>query len=113
MAVDLEAVKLYCRIDGDGEDDLLLILMDAAAEYLEGAGVPAPEKPDPLYDLAVKALVLDYYDHRGRTGDGVRSGGDRHPVPHPGAGQRHCAAETAGGGCTDPGGGRRWHTGSI
>ena len=67
MAVDLEAVKIYCRIDGDGEDDLLLSLMDAAAEYLEGAGVAAPEEPDPLYDLAVKALVLDYYDHRGRT----------------------------------------------
>ena len=40
MAVDLEAVKIYCRIDGDGEDDLLLSLMDAAAEYLEGAGGP-------------------------------------------------------------------------
>ena len=44
MAVDLEAVKIYCRIDGDGEDDLLLSLMDAAAEYLEGAGVAAPEE---------------------------------------------------------------------
>ena len=32
MAVDLEAVKLYCRIDGDDEDALLLTLMDAAAE---------------------------------------------------------------------------------
>lgn len=73
MAVDLEAVKLYCRIDGDGEDDLLLALMDAAAEYLEGAGVAAPENPDPLYDLAVKALVLGYYDHRGRTETGTQS----------------------------------------
>lgn len=73
MAVDLEAVKLYCRIDGNEEDALLLTLMDAAAEYLEGAGVAAPEKPDPLYDLAVKALVLDYYDHRGRTETGTQS----------------------------------------
>lgn len=73
MAVDLEAVKLYCRIDGNEEDDLLLTLMDAAAEYLEGAGVAAPEEPDPLYDLAVKALVLDYYDHRGRTETGTQS----------------------------------------
>ncbi len=45
--------------------------MDAAAR-VPGGGA-APEEPDPLYDLAVKALVLDYYDHRGRTETGTQS----------------------------------------
>lgn len=67
MDIDLTAVKSYCRIDGSEEDALLLELIAAAREYLDGAGVPDPEADNPLYSLAVKALVLAYYDHRGTT----------------------------------------------
>lgn len=73
MVVDLEAVKGYCRIDGDEEDELLLSLIEAAKDYLEGAGVPDPEEDSALYSLAVKALTLHYYDHRGMTEVGSTS----------------------------------------
>lgn len=67
MDIDLAAVKSYCRIDGDTEDELLLTLMEAAKDYLDGAGVPEPEADTPMYALAVKAMVLELYDHRGQT----------------------------------------------
>ena len=67
MTIDLAAVKSYCRIDWDSEDDLLTAFVAVAKEYLDGAGVPEPEADDPMYALAVKAMVLDLYDHRGQT----------------------------------------------
>ena len=67
MDIDLAAVKSYCRIDGDTEDELLLTFMEAAKDYLDGAGVPEPEADNPMYALAVKAMVLELYDHRGQT----------------------------------------------
>ena len=67
MTIDLAAVKSYCRIDWDSEDDLLTAFVAVAKEYLDGAGVPEPEADDPMYTLAVKAIVLDLYDHRGQT----------------------------------------------
>ena len=67
MTIDLASVKSYCRIDGDTEDELLLALMEAAKDYLDGAGVPEPEADNPMYALAVKAMVLELYDHRGQT----------------------------------------------
>lgn len=73
MTISLDAIKLYCRIDGDGEDVLLLSLRDAAVEYLVGAGVPEPNEDNPQYQLAVCALVLEYYDHRGLTETGMPS----------------------------------------
>lgn len=67
MTIDLAAVKSYCRIDWDTEDELLTALVAAAKEYLDGAGVPEPEADNPMYALAVKAMVLEFYDHRGQT----------------------------------------------
>lgn len=67
MDIDLAAVKSYCRIDWDTEDELLATLVLAAKDYLDGAGVPEPEADNPMYALAVKAMVLDLYDHRGQT----------------------------------------------
>ena len=67
MNIDLAAVKSYCRIDWDSEDDLLTDFVAVAKEYLDGAGVPEPEAYNPMYALAVKAMVLDLYDHRGQT----------------------------------------------
>ena len=67
MEIDLASVKSYCRIDWDTEDKLLATLVLAAKDYLDGAGVPEPEADNPMYALAVKAMVLDLYDHRGQT----------------------------------------------
>lgn len=67
MALDLDSVKAYCKIDFDTGDDLVSEFMAAAQEYLEGAGVLASVPPKPLYSLAVKAMVLEMYDHRGMT----------------------------------------------
>lgn len=67
MTIDLAAVKSYCRIDWDTEDELLTALVAAAKDYLDGAGVPEPEADNPMYALAVKAMVLEFYDHRGQT----------------------------------------------
>ena len=67
MALDLESVKLYCKIDFDADDDLVTEFIAAAQEYLEEAGVPASVPPTPLYSLAVKAMVLEMYDKRGLT----------------------------------------------
>lgn len=71
MDIALDDVRAYCRIDDSGEDDFLLALIDAAKDYLAGAGVPDPEGQDPLYLLAVKAMVLHFYDHRGMTENGA------------------------------------------
>lgn len=67
MTIDLDDVKTYCRIDGEAEDELLLSLIDTAKSYLDGAGVPEPEADNPRYLLCVKAMVLEFYDHRGMT----------------------------------------------
>lgn len=67
MYIDLDDVKTYCRIDGTEEDALVLSFIDAAKGYLDGAGVPEPEADDPRYLLCVKAMVLEFYDHRGMT----------------------------------------------
>lgn len=68
MAVDLESLLAYCRLDGDlPEEDKRQIeeeLWPAAEEYLDGAGVPKPAYDSPLYDLAVKGLVCHWYEHR-------------------------------------------------
>ena len=67
MAVDLEAVKAYCRIDTDADDALLTALMEVAVDYLSGAGIPESMADSPKYAHAVKAQVLELYDHRGMT----------------------------------------------
>ena len=63
MAVTLEEVKAYLRVDVEEDDALIQSLMEAAAGYLAAAGIP--DSPDSRYVLAVKGLVLHWYDHRG------------------------------------------------
>ena len=70
MTISLNEIKTYCRIDGTEDDSLLQALIGAAKEYLTGAGVMEPETDSPLYLLAVKAMVLHFYDHRGMTESG-------------------------------------------
>lgn len=65
MAVTLEEVKAYLRVDVEEDDALIQSLMEAAAGYLAAAGIP--DSPDSRYVLAVKGLVLHWYDHRGEA----------------------------------------------
>ena len=68
-AADLEACKNFMRVDGDDDNALITSLMQAAKEYLDGAGIPEPAEATPLYTLAVHSLTLHYYDHRDAVGE--------------------------------------------
>ena len=68
-AADLEACKNFMRVDGDDDDALITGLMQAAKEYLDGAGIPEPAEATPLYTMAVHSLTLHYYDHRDAVGE--------------------------------------------
>lgn len=67
----LEEVKLYLRVDGTLEDELISSMISAAIEYIKSAsgktGLRAGgELTDSgLVKLAIKQLVTHWYDHRG------------------------------------------------
>ena len=65
--VSLEAAKAYARIDGDEDDALVESLIEAAEEYLAGAGVYPGLAQEALYQLAVKGIVLHWYEQRNAT----------------------------------------------
>lgn len=72
----LEEVKLYCKIDYDFEDDLLLELIESAKEQICFA-IDNDLNPDDLVDyakfrLAVKKQVKEEYEHRGVSADTMR-----------------------------------------
>lgn len=64
----LDACKLYMRVDGTEEDALIEALHCAAQEYLRGAGIHRTGDNYRRYDLAVNGLTLYYYDHRDAVG---------------------------------------------
>ena len=59
----LAACKAYMKVDYDEDDALIAALLDAAGEYLAGAGC-ARERAPALYDLVLHAMVLAMYDGR-------------------------------------------------
>lgn len=72
----LEEVKLYCKIDYDFEDDLLLELIESAKEQICFA-IDNDLSPDDLVDyakfrLAVKKQVKEEYEYRGMSADTMR-----------------------------------------
>lgn len=72
----LEEVKLYCKIDYDFEDDLLVELIESAKEQICFA-IDNDLNPDDLVDyakfrLAVKKQVKEEYEHRGMSADTMR-----------------------------------------
>jgi DNA packaging protein, QLRG family len=72
----LEEVKLYCKIDYDFEDDLLIELIESAKEQICFA-IDNELNPDDLVDyakfrLAVKKQVKEEYEHRGMSADTMR-----------------------------------------
>lgn len=64
----LAAAKKYMRVEGDEDDDIIRGLYEAAALYLDNAGVERSEGNGALYDVALWSLCLHYYDHRDTVG---------------------------------------------
>jgi len=73
----LAALERYCHLTefaGDSEvEGLLEDLYGAALEYMDEAGVKLTEKNPRRFDLAVNALVLQWYDTMRRSPE---SGGE-------------------------------------
>lgn len=72
----LEEVKLYCKIDYDFEDDLLVELIESAQEQICFA-IGNDLRPQDLegyakFRLAVKKQVKEEYEHRGMSADTMR-----------------------------------------
>lgn len=59
---ELSEVKEYLRIDGNEDDVLISLLMEAAKEYLCNAGVT--EQGSALYKVAVMLYVTLQYENR-------------------------------------------------
>ena len=74
--VDLNEVKLYCKIDFDFEDELLQLMIDSAEEQICFA-IKDGSKPEdfadyPKFKMAVLKQVKEEYDHRGLSADTMR-----------------------------------------
>jgi len=59
----LEKIKEYLKIDGNDEDITVQALITSAELYLKNAGV-LEDYQNELYDLAIKMLVLHWYENR-------------------------------------------------
>ncbi len=76
MAVALNDVKLYLRIDGEAEDSLLAQCMDAAESYLVSAvsDYEANYAADAGYaakaDMVKLAIIAEMYGNRDPSNDG-------------------------------------------
>ena len=60
----LEEIKLYCRIDSDDEDTLLLSLIATAKQFLQESAHVVYDEKNNLYELFVKLLVANWYENR-------------------------------------------------
>ena len=72
----LEEVMLYCKIDYDFDDEILIELIESAKEQICFA-IDNDLNPDDLVDyakfrLAVKKQVKEEYEHRGMSADTMR-----------------------------------------
>ena len=66
-AVSLETAKLFMKIDGDAEDQLILMFIDAAEASVENyIGTPLADLEPIRGDLqrAILLLVSFYFEHR-------------------------------------------------
>lgn len=66
---NIDDLKRYAVVDPADDSRVLEGCLAAAVRYFENAGVPAPQKDDPLYDMGVYQLAVHYYDNRGAVGE--------------------------------------------
>ena len=66
MALMLDDVKLYIRVDSDDEDTLIQDLMDAAKGYLQRM-TGKLYTDDAVWNMAVKYLCSHWYENRDDT----------------------------------------------
>lgn len=67
VMVPFEEVKAYVKSEPD-DDALVRDLIPAAEAYLKNGGVNKEQVDSALYVLAVKGIVLHWYDNRNATG---------------------------------------------
>jgi uncharacterized phage protein (predicted DNA packaging) len=59
----LEDIKLYLRVDGDEDDNLITLMMQAAQDYISAA-VGNFNAEDSRTQILQAAMVQELYDHR-------------------------------------------------
>lgn len=64
----LEKIKEYLKIDSNDEDITVQALITSAELYLKNAGV-LEDYQNELYGLAIKMLVLHWYENREIVGN--------------------------------------------
>ena len=63
----LDTIKEYLRVDEDFDDMLIETLIKSAESYISNAGVCVSYEVE-LYSLAIKMLVLHWYENREVSG---------------------------------------------
>ena len=61
--MELEDIKSYLRIDGDEEDGLLRIMIDAGTEFIRSAGGEYDDT-DSTAQVLLASVVQNMYDNR-------------------------------------------------
>lgn len=59
----LEDIKEYLRVDGDDEDNLISMMMEAGKEYIRSA-VGGYDDTDKTANILLAAVVQNMYDNR-------------------------------------------------
>ena len=87
MPLSVDDIKLYLRVDGDAEDELIQAQLSAAEAYISGKvsktqrlvkdGEPLALADDELYQQCVKLMVSHWYENRA-----IEAAGNRSPVRH-------------------------------
>ena len=60
----LDEIKLYCRIDSDDEDTLLLSLIETAKQFLQESAHIVYDEKNNLHEMCIKLLVANWYENR-------------------------------------------------
>ena len=64
--VTVADLKLYCRVDGDGEDDIFKAILSAATAFIRNQTGLTDDEIDENEDLTMALYILaaDFYDTR-------------------------------------------------
>lgn len=73
---ELQNLKLYCKVDYDFEDYLLIEMVEGVefqiCDAIEQGSTPQSFLDDARFSLAVKKQVKEEYEHRGLSADSER-----------------------------------------